>query len=124
MPGRQTLQFYLCSNSYNQVFDSLPFKSNKSITFTLVLSITVHLYVQVRIKIYKAKKNTVLPTAQGYAAAANLLQTLDDWNLASFVANASCLVSTALFLVTIFQINRLEPSKFNEARPVSNVTKI
>ena len=115
MPGRQPFQFYLCSNSYNQAYDSQPYKSSKGITSILIASILVHIYVQVRIKLYKAKNNSVLPTTQGRVGA-NLPQNLDDWNLTSIVANACCLLCTGLFLVTIFQVNRLEPSKFNQVK--------
>jgi len=80
---------------------------------TLFLSVVVHIYVQVRIKVYKAKNNAVIPATTG-PAHSQFPKNLEDWKLTSFVANASCLLSTGLFLVTIYQINRLEPSKFNQ----------
>lgn len=113
LPGRQPLPFYLCSNSYTQAIDSQPFKSNIVIVVTLVISLAIHILVQLKVLIHKAKDSSVQPSG---IPKSNRGQNFESWNLTSFIASICCLLSTGLFLFTVFLFNRLEPSKFNEVK--------
>jgi len=115
LPGRQPFPLYFCSNSYYQISDSQPLKSYKLITLTLAISLIIHILVQMRIMIHKAKESSVQPAAIGLTMARRQ-QNLDDWNLTSFIANICCLLSTGLILLTTFQFSHYESLIFNQVK--------
>jgi len=62
MPGRQPLQFYLCSNQFSEEIDFLPLKQNWISIVVLVLSVIRYVVISLKIKHFKVKhKQAVAP---------------------------------------------------------------
>jgi len=113
LPGRQPLQFYLCSNQINEEVDALPHKVNLPSTLLLIGSINLHMLVSWKIRRFKAKQLTsVLPMQQSEQARLNDISLVEKRSLSDVVTNLFTIAGTIVLVASLAITNWPKPSFF------------
>ena len=113
LPGRQSLPYYLCSN--NTDFSQLAFKQNWSQQLFLIVSIVIHVFVNVKIKMLKLKQQHSFDVLNGsdHLKLVDIVsmesRTISDY-LSNFLTIA---ISSSLIFPWVF-INKMNPIEFNQ----------
>ena len=97
MPGRQPLQFYLCSDREAPVeIESYPLKLNWTSPIVLTLSFNLHIFVWSN------------PVLSGNATM------MEKQSMSNFVTNIFSILSLTVIFGIIFGVNKLLPSDFTQ----------
>ena len=118
MPGRQPLQFYLCSNQLSEEIDALPHKVNWPSTLVLITSVVLHLIFSCRIRRFKAKQQrSVQPLQQQQQpdrTRLNEISSLEKQSLSDVVTNLLTIVGATVLFGSLAITNWPKPSFFTQ----------
>ena len=115
MPGRQPLQFYLCSDREAPVeIESYPLKLNWTSPIVLTLSFNLHIFVWFKIARFKAKNNFVLPLGQSNPVLSGNATMMEKQSMSNFITNIFSILSLTVIFGIIFGVNKLLPSDFTQ----------
>ena len=118
MPGRQPLQFYLCSNQLSEEIDALPHKVNWPSTLVLIPSVVLHLIFSCRIRRFKAKQQrSVQPLQQQQQpdrTRLNEISSLEKQSLSDVVTNLLTIVGATVLFGSLAVTNWPKPSFFTQ----------
>ena len=107
LPGQQPLIFYLCSGSFEaKSYYKLPKKINWSALIIQVLSIFLHFYVNIRVKMHK-KKHQVTSFQQ------QEILSREYQNITDIVTTACNVTLMGLSSIIVFSFNRIAPEQAN-----------
>lgn len=117
MPGRQSLQFYLCSNQLNEDLEQLPYKHNWVSIVILILSLILYIVVNVKIEFFKRKqKQAPLPLTHVEQNKCENVDFVEKRSLSNYVTSACTILGTSAFLSTLLGINMSSPKTFTQVR--------
>ena len=119
MPGRQPLQFYLCSNQLSEEIDALPHKVNWPSTLVLITSVVLHLIFSCRIKRFKAKQQRSVQPLQQQQLHPNQtrlddLSYLEKQSVSDVVTNLLTIVGATVLFGSLAVTNWPKPSFFTQ----------
>ena len=107
LPGKQALNFYICSGSFEaKLYYKLPKKFNWSTSIMQLWSIILHLYVNIRVKRHK-KINQVTSFQQ------QEIQSREKQNITDIVTTACNLTLMGLSSIIVLSFNRISPEQAN-----------
>ena len=116
LPGRQHLQFYLCSNKLDfSQLDNSSFKANWLTTIFQIASFAIHIFVNIKIKILKTKQQNSLDAL----SPSNQLKYGDIWwmdnrSMSDFLTIFLAVAASSLYLIISFVVNHNNPLEFNQ----------
>jgi len=114
MPGRQPLQFYLCSNQIRDT-EHLPFKQNWISISLLILSFILYIVASLKIKWFSSKqKHSVVPLTHHQQSQCINISFVESRSLSDYVTNICTILGTSAFLGTLLGINRSNPITFTQ----------
>jgi hypothetical protein len=107
LPGRQPLNFYICSGSFEaNSYYKLAKKTNWSALIVQVISILLHIFVNIRVKRYK--KVTQVTSFQHL----EILYT-EKRNITDIVTTASNVISMGMSSIIVVSFNSISPEQAN-----------
>ncbi len=112
LPGRQPLQYYLCSNKvdFSQMDDSA-LKLNWSFLVLQVFSVAIHILAKIRFQIFKVKQQQPVDTQQ--IKYSDLL-AMKKQSISKIFSSFLSIVVFSSAVITGFIINRTNPFEFNK----------
>jgi hypothetical protein len=115
-PGSQQFLFFLCTNKFgSSELNSSSFKKSKLMITTTVISLLVHLVLNLRIKIYKHRKKNLVFDISGFEHVKNLaISSIDSQALSDFGTSAVTIVLLGLSHFFTNRINTMNPERANE----------
>ena len=116
LPGRQPVNYYLCTNQsdFSQT-DNSSIKLNWSLMLVQILSFAVHVFVNVKIKILTAKQRRsldVLTVADQQKFGD--ISLMDSRSISDFLTTFLTVASSSSFIIAVFIVNRTNPLEFNK----------
>ncbi len=114
LPGRQPLQYYLCLNlSHSTLSDN--FKMNWSFLLLQAISFAIHIFVNVKVKMLKAKQthSTKILTQSHQLKLGDLL-TMESRSISDYLTSFLCLTASSSVVITTSIINWINPIKLNK----------
>jgi hypothetical protein len=122
LPGKPTLQFYLCSNKFElSQLDKSAFKPNWPLLSLLAFSVAIHIFVNVKIKILKAKQKHSFDvlTFSDQMKLGDIV-SIDKQTMSDFLTNFLNVIAASPFFITAFLINQRNPIEFNKVKTLRN----
>ena len=119
LPGRQPIQFYLCTDNVPVEFESHPLKLNWMMLILLTTSFILHICVWLKIAHFKAKHNLVVPLGQPAPVLPGNNTMMENHSISNFVTNVFSLLSLSGIFIIVY-INQQLPSFFTQVYPVKN----
>ncbi len=114
--GRQPFNYHLCTNRVKISDLTYPLiKTNWQSLFILIASLLIHIFIQIKIKIYKYKKRHTVHIISQTEFVKNLgILDIDKNSMASLATNVInlSLISTAFIFSTY--VNHMDPDKANK----------
>ncbi len=116
MPGKQPLHYYLCSQmlKLSQLKDASSYKPNWQLTFLMIISFFLHIFANIKIRLYKRKQATSVSIISNSDFAKNCdISSMDKRALSDFVTNILGVWASFIMLLSMYVINLISPEKFN-----------
>ena len=116
MPGKQPLHYYLCSQmlKLSQLKDASPSKPNWQLTFLMMISFFLHIFANIKIRLYKRKQARSVSIISNSDHAKNSdISSMDNRALSDFVTSMLGVGAAFFFVIATSFINRIPPKKFN-----------
>jgi hypothetical protein len=115
LPGRQPLNYYVCSNKLKvSLIDEPDFKLNWQLTFLQLFSLFLHVFANVRIKLYKVKQERSVFVISNLDHNKNGdISSIDNRAISDFVTNVLAVLATSSFGITTSLVNWTSPKMFN-----------
>ena len=114
MPGRQPLQFYLCSNHLNREIASLPVKFNWLAIVLFIKTVFGHVFMSFKIRQLKEKqKRLVLPLTHPDQARFDCISIIEKQSLSDFVTNLFTIFGAGVLLGSVCVMNWPNPLSFS-----------
>ncbi len=107
LPGRQPLHYYLCTNL--QPDKDSQFKQNWPTLILQVVSLSIHIFVNVKIKILNKKQ---IKSVQQLTFS----EQMESQSISDFLTSLLVVVASSSFLITSSIINNAHPYEFNKVR--------
>jgi len=110
MPGKQPLQFYLCSNQFDEEVERLPLKQNWISMIILALCVLSYISVSLKVRHFKKKQTqTVAPLNNAEHNQIGNIAFVEQKSLSDYVTTMSAILGSSIFLVTLFVVNKINP---------------
>ncbi len=116
MPGRQPFNFHLCRNMVKHSdLVNPPIKVNWQLLFVLVCSFIIHVYANIKIKLYKYKKRHSVYIISMAEFIKNIgIMDIDKNSMSSLALNtANVILFGSTFVFSTF-VNNMDPLRSNE----------
>ena len=115
LPGRQLLNYYLCSRllKLSQLKDPF-YKPNWQLSALLISSFLLHTCANVKIKLYKRKvTRSVFVISNAEHLKNSAISFVDNRAISNFVTSICGVVASAGFILSTSTVNIISPEKFN-----------
>ena len=113
-PGKQNINFYLFSGTNPSSDDLKPITFNMAIIVIKLTTIIIHVFVKIRIFVYKKTKK-VITTEQSFTKQSKnfFLKTFEKQYLSDFTVFTCFLIGSGIIIILIYKISKLEPYELN-----------
>jgi len=117
LPGRQPLQYYLCLNLSHSPSSDI-FKMNWSFLLLQAISFAIHIFVNVKVKMLKAKQkqSTEILLSQSHQLKLGDLLTMESRSISDYLTSFLCLTASSSVVITTSIINWINPIQFNKVK--------
>ena len=112
LPGRQPLHYHLCTNIQ---LDDLEFKPNWSLLILLMISFAIHIFVNVNIKILKAKKQNSYDVINfhDYIKCVDIT-AIEKQSISDFLTGFLSITASSTLIFASLIINWINPIEFTK----------
>ncbi len=115
LPGRQPLHYYLCTNL--QPDQDSQFKQNWPTLILQVVSFSIHIFVNVKIKILNKKQ---IKSLQHWTFSEQMklgdILSMESQSISNFLTSLLVVVASSSFIITSSIINNTHPYELNKVR--------
>jgi hypothetical protein len=98
----------------SQLKDASSYKPNWQLTFLMIISFFLHIFANIKIRLYKRKQARSVSIISNSDFAKNGdISSMDNRALSDFVTNILGVWASFIMLLSMFIINWISPEKFN-----------
>ena len=112
LPGRQPMNFYICSGIYPDTNDVTLVKMNHVLIWIQALSVLIHIVVRLKIFVFKLKTSST-NVDKVSCLTSTFLTNFENQSLSDFTTNIVMIVLLGIETVTVHFVNNLKPEDAN-----------